>query len=96
MNVSNCTTSSRRLCPKNFDYQPLQIRFDEHGDLLVTGNNALSKYRLSEDNSGVTLICSCEELTKAYGLCIMDIGIILVISQGDDGSVYVISEGGEI
>ena len=76
--------SSRHLCPKNFDYQPLQIRFDEHGDLLVTGNSALRKYRLSEDASGITLIWSCEKLTKAYGLCIMDNGIILVISQGDD------------
>ena len=36
------------LCTKYFDYQPLQIRFDEHGDLLVTGNNELRKYDVSE------------------------------------------------
>ena len=44
----------------------------------------------------MTMIWSGEEIANAYGLCIMDNGIILVISQGDDGLVYVISEGGEI
>ena len=88
--------ASKLICIENVDYQPLQIRFDDYGDLLVTGNNAMRKYRLSEDDSGMTMLWSCEELTKAYGLCIMENGVILVISKDGSGSVFLISEEGQM
>lgn len=77
---------------KQLAHGPSQLCFDRSGDLLVTGNNCLRKYRLADDD--MDLIWTCDTLTRPYGLSTMRNGLIIVISSGENGYLYLVSEEG--
>lgn len=74
-------------------FEPRVICTHPDGSLLVSSTeNALFKLRISTSGD-LSVTWSCQDLHSAYGICVMDNGLIIV-NTNYAGFLYVVSQAG--